>query len=619
MSRQDLPPASRASGPAGFRLAGWRMQAAVWGLCTLAVIALEARRWTDPERRTAALEGRLFDGAEDYGPFLPILLAAPIFWAGSRRGAAAPFPDEPPAAPASTSATLVWSVLTAGLAFSASLLFARPFAGMPPAIHDEFSYLFQAQTFLAGRLSFPSFAPLPELFDQVHVLNEGRFASRYFPGTGLWLAPFVALGNPWLGQWTANALIAGMVVWIGRELSGLRTGAIAGLLCAGSPGLIVYSNRLLAHQPTLLALVVFLWAMLRCRRSPSAGWGLLAGTALAFAMLCRPMTAAGVALPWGVEWLIRLERGSADPSAPAGVRPRWSQTLALGAPLVAAGGLMLVCNAAITGSPWRSPYQVYTDTYTPRHTFGFNNVVRGAKRLGPKTLDNYDRWAENLTPKLAARNVGERLISSLRWSLGVIPLGLAAAVVLIDWRRWSRGWRLVIASIVSLHAAHVPYWFAGIEGWHYVFESAPMWLLLFAEAARRMSAVWSWEAPGMRWWGGGLLATALAVNLVSIEPLWRSRVDTARVEAMFARARYAQFRRKAAELAAEGPIIVFVEPDPADRHMDYVTNPPSLDGPVLVARAIPDRTDVDAARRLFPDRRAWLFRPGSWQWIDLDR
>ncbi|MDF1745935.1 MAG: hypothetical protein P1V19_19710, partial [Gimesia sp.] len=75
---------------------------------------------------------------------------------------------------------------------------------LPPAYHDEFSYLFQAKTFLAGRTWFPSHPDVPEIFDQVHVLNEGKMASRYFPGTGIWLAPFVAWGHPYWGYWLAG-------------------------------------------------------------------------------------------------------------------------------------------------------------------------------------------------------------------------------------------------------------------------------------------------------------------------------------------------------------------------------------------------------------------------------
>ena len=54
------------------------------------------------------------------------------------------------------------------------------FGELPPAYHDEFSYLFQTETYLAGRLSFPSHPTAARLFDQMHVVNEGHFASYIF-------------------------------------------------------------------------------------------------------------------------------------------------------------------------------------------------------------------------------------------------------------------------------------------------------------------------------------------------------------------------------------------------------------------------------------------------------
>ena len=191
-----------------------------------------------------------------------------------------------------------YSLLVAGVSLAASLGVGARFDGLPPAYHDEYSYLFQAETFLAGRASYPSHDGA-RLFDQMHVLNEGRFASRYFPGTGIWMAPFVAAGHPYWGHWLANVVCAVLMFWIGRELAGDTGGLIAGLLTACSPGMALFSNLLLAHHPTLVGLGVFLLGVLRLIRSAGAGWALASGVGLAFAMLCRPMTAAGIALPFG--------------------------------------------------------------------------------------------------------------------------------------------------------------------------------------------------------------------------------------------------------------------------------------------------------------------------------
>lgn len=583
---------------------------------TVSTAVVVGLHFADADNRAAAFNGRFLETSKDSAPFIPILLAAPLFWFAGRRRPIRPA-DHSPVEPEQR---ILWEVLLAvGFAaagFLASRWYSRPFDGLPPAIHDEYSYLFQAQTFLEGRTWLPSFPEHPELFDQMHVLNEGRFASRYFPGTGAWLAPFVAAGNPWEAQWLANGLIAAGMFAVGRLLAGRAVGILAGLLYVASPGVLVFSNMLVAHMPTMLALILFLWAILKCRRQPSAAMALVAGTGLALAMLCRPMTAAGFALPFGIDWLWRLATKRESPDGPS-MPPTLIQTFALGLPLVVGAVGLLAYNQSITGDPFVSPYQLYTDLYTPRHLYGFNNVVRGEKVTGPKTIEHYDRWAENLTPSLAARNVGVRLLSSSRWTLGTVPLLLSLAVFLLDWKRLSGAWKLILASIVSLHVVHIPYWFTGIMDWHYVFETGPLLLLVIAYATVRLSGIWqSWSAPRLRLWWAALLGLAVLINDVTVEPLWNSRIAVAQGEAMFARIRFGLFRAEAATRAEHGPIIVFVRSNPTDLHMDYVTNPPTLDGPVLVARLKP-YVDANFANKVFPNRTAYVFDAATRQWSRL--
>ncbi|MBW3541892.1 MAG: glycosyltransferase family 39 protein, partial [Planctomycetes bacterium] len=250
--------------------------------------------------------------------YLPLLIAAIPAWflVRQRRGTArrAAFRDwlshRPGTAVVRRGEPAAWLaslfVAAVSLAVSSAVADARVgdserFGNLPPAYHDEYSYLFQAQTFLAGRLTFPTHPTSPEYFDQMHVLNDdGVFAGRYFPGTAVWMAPFVALGKPYWGHWLAGACAAFFVFWAGRELGGNGVGLLAGLLTAVSPGMALFSNLLLAHHPTLVGLTLFLWAFLRLLRTSSRRDALLAGCGLAFGMLCRPMTAAGFAAPFGV-------------------------------------------------------------------------------------------------------------------------------------------------------------------------------------------------------------------------------------------------------------------------------------------------------------------------------
>jgi hypothetical protein len=481
---------------------------------------------------------------------------------------------------------------------------------LPPAYHDEFSYLFQAKTFLHGRLSFPSSPRLPELFDQMHVVNEGRFASRYFPGVGAWIAPFLAPGHPYWGQWLAGALAAFFTFWAGRELAGNRVGLLAGLLTALSPGLALFDNLLLSHPPTIAALMLFLFTFLRFMRTGRGLDALWAGCGLSFAMLCRPMTAAGFGLPFGVWFLWQLvRRTSSAVERPPRSSGRWQSAVSLAAPLAMGLALMFFYNRAITGGGLLSPYQLYNDTYTPRHVYGFNNVTRGEHGVGPRVIENYDRWAENLTPRLALSNEGERMESSARWTLGLIPLAMAGVIFLIAvmWRTELRS-KLIAASVVSLHAVHVPYWFVGIMGWHYVFETAPLLLLLFAITSRELAAVWS--ASGrvvMPIWWAALVSSAVVTNWIAFDPFWSiARIDGGVEQLEFARLHYEQFQRMLDQLVTRRPALVLIQGDPADRSLDYVYNDPELNGPILRARYRPGKTDLAAVSAAFPDRTLYL-------------
>lgn len=408
-------------------------------------------------------------------------------------------------------------------------------------------------------------------------------------------------------QWLGGALAAFFTFWAGRELAGNRIGLFAGLLTAASPGIALFDNLLLSHAPTVAALMLFLLAFLRFMRTGGAVTAFWAGCGLSLAMLCRPMTAAGFGLPFGI-WLLARLVGGLRQSMTDDRRCLLRSTIWLAGPLVAGFALLFVYNRAITGNGFLSPYQLYTDTYTPRHVYGFNNVVRGQTHVGPRVIDNYDRWAKNLGPQLALANEVERLEASARWTLGVVPIALAAVIFLIAvcWTAELR-WKLVAASVLSLHAVHVPYWFVGIMGWHYVFETAPLLLLLFALTTRELFA--HWRTTGcfvMPAWWGVLVASAVLTNWVAFDPFWSfSRIDGGVEEVAFSRLKYEAFDQ-AMQPRLHKPALLLIKGDPADRSIDYVYNDPDLSAPILRGRFRPD-TDLTKVRAAFPNRSLYLF------------
>jgi hypothetical protein len=177
---------------------------------------------------------------------------------------------------------------------------------LPPNYQDEYAYLFQALTFVDGRASYPA-SDMAPVFDQVHVLNRGVYVSRYFPGTGLWFTPFVKSGAPVVGAWTCAGLLAGFTALAARRLSP-QAGYLAGVLVATAPGAIVFGNSILSHGPTMLAMAVFYWSYPAVFERRQVRWAAIAGFAIGFAFLCRPLTAVGLGFPYAAYSLYRWSK-----------------------------------------------------------------------------------------------------------------------------------------------------------------------------------------------------------------------------------------------------------------------------------------------------------------------
>lgn len=539
-----------------------------------------------------------------------LLALAPVLWMMSARTA------QTSAASNESDHRRAWiCALGVGLvSFATCTMVGRDLERLPPAYHDEYSYVFQARTLLQGRLSNPSISPNSEIFDQIHVLNEGRMASRYYPGTGLWLAPFIAIGHPYWGYWLASAIASIFVFWTGYELGRLRVAFVSGLAFALSPGVSLFANLLLAHQPTLVGLCLFLWSFVKWQRTRTPLDAFIASCGLSYAMLCRPATAAGFGLPFGLAfawWLFTAHRSVPKPSA----RVLAGNLVAMGGPIVIGWSIMLAYNHDVTGSWTTSPYQLYTDVYSPRHVFGFNNVVRGEKKLGPKVIEAYDRWAENLTPELAAFNVLNRWLASWIWTFDLLPQLIASIIALGMVTRIERRWLGVLASIISLHAMHVPYWYVGIMGWHYVFETAPIWCLILGLATDLLTRDWSargrWLMP-VWWWG--VLGVSLAANYLPVRSVVSSLWETPRItiglgSIRYPRRQYAEFDRWLEANVKDRPALVLIQPDPDDQHVDYVVNSPGLAAPILRTRYRPGVTDLRSVSEQFPDRAIYLCQP----------
>lgn len=505
-----------------------------------------------------------------------------------------------------------------------------PFAELPPAYHDEFSYLLQAETFAEGRLAWPKAPVSPDLFHQFHVLNEDVTVSRYFPLTGLWIVPSYALGHPIWGHWSAGALAAVLFFWSSRMMMPERTAMLCGIFIAVSPGLAIFSNMLLAHHPVMLMLSVFLFAFLKLSQPKHDGhsqtlfrsvtWAFVSGCGLSAAMLGRPMTAAGFAAPFGAWLLWSLVRRQIH----VNVIP------AFALPLVGGFCFLAVLNQTATGDPLRTAYQEYTDNFTPRHKYGFDNALNCEIANGPLAVKKYDQWATNLSRPAAAENVGLRLKFSLFWTLNIVLLGLGLVAAFVELVRLGMFNRLpcwtiemsfrrmallmVSASVVSLHVVHIPYWYSGIMEWHYVFETAPLMLMLlgfglssFAFHAKRVVS-----SRVIATWQYVLIVVTIAPAWVSTpQVLGDSKVDMWINQMVYSRRRFAEFELAVASKTNEQAVLILIDEATADPQLSFIINPPDYSGKSLVCRLPRSEQELASLKHVFPDRTLFYLNAGE--------
>src|SRR5262245_56327219 len=110
-----------------------------------------------------------------------------------------------------------------------------------PEIHDEFSYLLGADTFVLGRLANPPH-PMWEHFETIHVNPIPTYATKYPPGQSLFLAlGQKVFGHPWYGVLLSVGLMCACVCWMLQGWLPPLYAALGSLFLIAQFGVISYS------------------------------------------------------------------------------------------------------------------------------------------------------------------------------------------------------------------------------------------------------------------------------------------------------------------------------------------------------------------------------------------
>jgi hypothetical protein len=287
---------------------------------------------------------------------------------------------------------------------------------------DENVYDFMARMWVAGHLSVPSPPPaVRAFFENQFIVNNGRWYGIYAPGHPLALT----LGQ-WIGaiRWvtTVEALLTVLLGWaLATRLFGRRAGLLALGLLAVSPFFLLVSATMLAHATAALALAAFMYAAVRASEAPaSTRWWAAAGTALGWAGLTRPLAAAAFAIPWLV-----LLAGAARRHRRAA--PGVALFVLCGA---LAAALFAGYNAAVTGHPLQTGYQVFADTYQFTFTMGSLPAAPPVAALYELfySLARLNFWLLGWPVSLALVPFARRTPAGVAMALGVLATLLVYAI-----------------------------------------------------------------------------------------------------------------------------------------------------------------------------------------------
>jgi len=437
-----------------------------------------------------------------------------------------------------------------------------------PLVEDEFSYVLQSRIFASGHWTAPS-PPIPEFFQQAHVLTVPAVASKYAPGHALLMSIGSFLGAPALVPLLLTGLTGALLFLLVRRVSNERVGLLAWIVWLSDPTNLRFRAAYYSEVTSEAMLFIAWWALLEWRERHERRWLLVLAAAVGWGAITRPLTMLAFAVPIGVVVLRDVIR-----------RRRWTDfaaAFALGTLML---GVLPLWSAETTGN-WRvTPQALWTKQYLPFDHPGFGvDTTPPARPLLAVNRDTYlsfYKYHVDHTPAHLPRIAFERLSAIARgeWSgprLVLVPF------VLVGLFAMNAAVGFALGSALLLFAAYLSYghW---AEWTLYYFEGLPVLSVL---AALGLWRGYDWllargtTSVVLRRAGG--LAAAGVVLLAAYElETWRfNRVRMASYDVAF--------RQLLDKLPMHGAVL-FVQYAPRiGPHSNVVQNSPDLrDDPIWV-------------------------------------
>ncbi|HVH08204.1 MAG TPA: hypothetical protein VM736_00275 [Gemmatimonadales bacterium] len=325
-------------------------------------------------------------------------------------------------------------------------------------VGDEAAYVLQAKVFASGRWTAPG-RPLPEFFEQYHVLVTPILASKYWPGHSLLMVPGIWLGLPGLVPVLLSGLTGALCFALARRLANPWVAAVTWFVWTTASGNMRWRASYYSEVTTGALWLVGWWALLDWYETGRRGALLTLAACVGWSAVTRPLTALAFAIPTAVVVLRRCY-----------ARRTWRDlglALALGGVVL---GLIPLWSARTTGD-WRTtPYVLYARLYFPL------TLDTTPERPLPPDMQSLLDGLNDLVRGHTLRALPTELLKRIRqigvdmwhgWRLLLLPFAIIGLSAL------PAGASYGVATAASLVLAHL--WMAHFPSWSlYYLELQPV-------------------------------------------------------------------------------------------------------------------------------------------------
>jgi hypothetical protein len=390
------------------------------------------------------------------------------------------------------------SVVVVGLAALVLRAALLPILPIPqPGGMDGFCYLLLSDTFAHGRVTNPT-SPMWVHFESFYVIWQPTHTAMFYPAQGLIMAVGqVLMGHPFWGVWLSVGLMCAAITWM---LQGWLTpgwALLGGFLAVIRLGTFSYwADSYWGGAVAALGGALVLGALPRIKQGQRVRHALLMGLGFAIIGNSRPYEGLFFGVPVVAAllvWLWKMKRPE--------VGRALKRTLA---PLLTVIALTLVAMGyyfwRTTGSPFNTPYLVYTHAYNPVPYFPWQSLRPEPVYHHPRIRETY--YKKVLLPMYESPQTVRGIFSDEGVKclyLGSFFLGFVFTLPLLlactwlpygfKWRDISPGTRFLLLTCgITLAGEALPTWFFP----HYAAPLTCAILALVLIAMRRLRS-WCWR------------------------------------------------------------------------------------------------------------------------------